>query len=534
MEILRPRGLFEYVEILWRKKLLIFLVAASVSIATLLIISRIPNIYESHASIVISNQGNSNDDRLLSSPSLTALTQRMTSDGNLTAIIRRYDLYHQTPGRIQDPNVVVERLRRSVKIDIKMRNYYPEAPESLTISYRYTDPAIAQRVVADLVSIFEQTNVTMRRQAATELERFRAKIAEVETQLQSLSPQRDLALLRNETARYLDNESSTVRAQRLAAADSIDSLSDKEFMLERQTDEQKRQITEQEKLVSSAAPASGMVVNSAYGVLLARRAEVEGQTKDLATFATEKNPKMIQAQTQLAAINREIVRLEAASGTNLGAAINSASPEARELRAMRRELQRFETELEVTRRDLSRKTRSLNALPNAGLAESLHTGRFPSGQLNDAKAEYDRLMGRYNWLIGKQDSLQILSGDDGQKIAMFQVIDAPLAQPTPVGPNRLLLKLLGLGIALALGLLVASAWEIPRLFRIHNDRDVEYYLGTPVLALIPETLTPFDRRRRRLLWGLRWLGFALLLGAMIPVFVIALDRTQIFQILASR
>src|SRR4030095_8778713 len=250
MEILRPRGLFEYVEILWRKKLLIFLVAASVSIATLLIISRIPNIYESHASIVISNQGNGNDDRLLSSPSLTALTQRMTSDGNLTAIIRRYDLYHQTPGWIQDPNVAVERLRRSVKIDIKMRNYYPEAPESLTISYRYTDSAIAQRVVADLVSIFEQTNVTMRRQAATELERFRAKIAEVETQLQSLAPQRDLAFLRNETARRLDNDSSTVRARRLTAADSIDSLSDKEFMLERQTDEQKRQITEHEKLGS--------------------------------------------------------------------------------------------------------------------------------------------------------------------------------------------------------------------------------------------------------------------------------------------
>jgi hypothetical protein len=180
-------------------------------------------------------------------------------------------------------------------------------------------------------------------------------------------------------------------------------------MLERQTDEQKRQITEQEKLVMSAAPASGLVANSAYGVLLARRAEVEGQTKDLATFATEKNPKMIQAQTQLAVINREIVRLEAASGTSLGAAINSASPEARELRAMRRDLQRLENELEVTRRDLSRKTQSLNAMPNAGLAESPHTGRLPSGQLNDSKAEYDRLMGRYNWLTGKQDSLQILS-----------------------------------------------------------------------------------------------------------------------------
>src|SRR5262247_4737119 len=210
MEIMRPRGLFEYLGILWRKKLLILLVAASVSIATLQIIRRIPSVYESHALIVISNQGNGNDDRLPSSPPLAALTQRMTSQGNLTKIVRRYDLYPQTPGVVPDPGVAVERLRRGVKIDIKMRNYYPDAPESLTISYRYTDPVVAQRVVADLVSIFEQTNVTMRRQAAAELERFHEKIAEIETRLQEIAPQRDLSLLRSEGAGGLDNAHSTV------------------------------------------------------------------------------------------------------------------------------------------------------------------------------------------------------------------------------------------------------------------------------------------------------------------------------------
>jgi uncharacterized protein involved in exopolysaccharide biosynthesis len=532
MEILRPRGLFEYFEILWRKKPLIFLVAASVSISAFLVIRRIPNIYESRASIVI-NQGNGNDDRLLSGPTLTALLQQMISQGNLTAITRRHDLYHQTPGPIPDPSVAVERLRKEIKTDIKMRNYYPDAPESLTISYPYTDPAIAQRVVADLVSIFDQTNVTMRRQAATELERFREKIAEIETRLQELSPQRDMALLRSEGAGRPDNGSSTVQAQRLAANGSIESLVDKEFILEGQIDEQKRQITEQEKLVSSAGPASGLAANSAYGVLLARRAEVEGQIRDLATFATEKNPKMFQARTQLAAVNREIARLETDGGTNLGAAINSASPDARELRAMRRELRRLETELEVTRRELSRKIKSLKELPkelpNPGLAETV-----PSGQLNESKAEYDRLKGRYDWLMSKQDSLQMLSGGDGQKITMFQVVDPPIARMAPVGPNRRLLMLLGMGIALALGLLAAAAMEIPRLFLIHNDRDVEYYLGTPVLALIPETLTPFERRRRRWLWALRWLGFGLMAVAMISVFFTVLYRAQIFQILANR
>jgi uncharacterized protein involved in exopolysaccharide biosynthesis len=458
----------------------------------------------------------------------------MTSDGNLTAIIRRHRLYHQAPGQIPDPNTTVERLRKAIKIDIKMRNYYPDAPESLTISYRYTDPAIAQRVVSDLVSIFDQTNGAMQRQAATELERFSAKIAEVETQLQSLAPKRNLALFRTEAASYLDGASSSVRAQRLAAASSIDSLGDKEFMLERQADEQKRQIAEQEKLVKSAGPAGALASNSAYGVLLARRAEVEGQIKDLATFATEKNPKMVQARTQAASINREIARLESGSGTNLGDALNSSSPEARELRSMKRELQRIETDLEVTRRDLGRKTQTMNALPKAGGADNANSGRSAAGQLNEARAEYDGLMGRYTWLLSKQDSLQMLSGDDGQKMGMFQMIDAPLAQPAPVGPNRLYLILFGLGIALALGVLAAAAREIPRLFMIQNARDVEYYLGAPVLAMIPETMTPFERSRRRRLRGLRLLGFGVMVAVMIPVIFTVLDRTQVFQILATR
>jgi uncharacterized protein involved in exopolysaccharide biosynthesis len=526
MEILRPRGTFEYLEILWRKKLLILLVAASISIATSQIVHRLPNLYESHALIVISNQSNGNDDRLPSSPPLTALTQRMTSQVNLTEIVKRYGLYPQTPGLGADPSAAVERLRKAIKIDIKMRNYYPDAPESLTVNYRYTDPVIAQRVVTDLISIFDQTNDSIRRQAETELERFHAQVAEIETQLHGLAPQRDLALLRGSNT---DNTPSLVRAQRLAATDSIGSLGDKEFMLTRQIDEQKRQVAEQEKLVSSVPPASRLATNNAYGVLLARRAEVEGQIRDLARTATEKNPKMIQVKSQLTAIDQEIARLESASG----ASANSTLPEARELRAMRRELQRLETDLEVTRRDLGRKTQGLKELPkepsNAGSADNASAVR-----LNEAKTEYDRLMGRYNWLMDRQDALRKLSGDGGWQGEAFQLIDAPLAQATPVGPNRLLLRLVGVGIALSLGLLVALARGIPRIFLINNDRDVQYYLGTRVLAAIPETLTPFQRGRRRLLFGLRWLGVAALLGAMIPVFVTALDRIQIFQILANR
>jgi uncharacterized protein involved in exopolysaccharide biosynthesis len=529
MDIVRPRGLFEYLMILWRKKLLILLVAASVSIATSQIVRRIPNIYESNASIAILNQG-AGAEGSLSTPSLSTLTQQMTSQGNLTEVVHKYNLYPKATGEPSDPGVAIERLRKAVKIDIKMRNYYPDAPDSLTVSYRYTDAKTAQSVVKDLISIFEKANATTQRQREAEVEQFRAMIAETETRLRELAPQRDQALVRSASA---DVSPTAVRAQRLAATDSIGSLGDREYMLTRQIDEQKSQIAEQEKLVSSAPPASRLANNNAYGILLARRAEVEAQIKDLSRSATEKNPKMILARSQLTSINQEIARLESAGGGGSGAGAASRSPEASELRAMRRDLQRLETELEVTRRDLSRKTQGLKELPQeppkASPAESAS-----GAHLNEAKSEYDRLMGRYNWLMDKRDSLLKLSGDDNRKGEIFRVIDAPIEQTTPVGPNRLFLKLLGLGIALALGLLIAAAREIPRLFLIRDERDVEYYLGARVLALIPETLTPYQRGRKRVLWGLRWVGLALILGAMVPVLVAALDRIQIFQMLANR
>ncbi|HKQ79258.1 MAG TPA: Wzz/FepE/Etk N-terminal domain-containing protein [Blastocatellia bacterium] len=529
MESLRPRGLVEYLEIIWRGKLLIFLVAASILIAAFLVIRRIPNVYESRSSIVISKQAN--EDSMLPGASLAALTQKMTSRGNLAAIIDRYGLYRHLPGQVFDADAAVERLRKEIKLDVKMRNYYPDAPEALTVSYRYTDPSIAQRVVADLVSVFEQANDTMRRQAEIELHRFHDKLSEVESQLQSLAPRRDISFIQAGISARSSGVASEIRAQRLATSNLMESLSDKEFMLERQLDEQKRQMAEQEKLARSAPRVNGFSGGGAYGVLLTRRAEVEGRISDLLTSVTEKNPKLVQARSQLTAINQEISRLDAGSESSADATASSLSPEGRELRAMQREAQRMQTELEVTKRDLGRKSQTLKSLPGI---PSTSAGAIPTGASADTRAEYDRVLGRYNWLMDKQETMQKLLRDDGKHVAMFQMIDAPNLSWMSVAPNRMFLLLLAAGIALGMGLLAAAARELPRLRMIHNESDVGYYLGTPVLALIPETLTSYERSRRRRLGGLRWLGLLLLAAVLIPIFFVALDRLHIFQILANK
>src|SRR5262245_40169873 len=108
MERVRPRDAIEYLEILWRKKLMIFLVSASVLIATLLIIRRLPNLYESRSLIVITGQ--TNDDQPMPGTRFAALTHQITSSGNLMAIIRRYDLYRKDSGKAPDLDAAVAHL----------------------------------------------------------------------------------------------------------------------------------------------------------------------------------------------------------------------------------------------------------------------------------------------------------------------------------------------------------------------------------------------------------------------------------------
>ena len=79
-----------------------------------------------------------------------------------------------------------------------------------------------------------------------------------------------------------------------------------------------------------------------------------------------------------------------------------------------------------------------------------------------------------------------------------------------------------------MGLFVAPIAEARSLLTIQGHRDVEHYLGVPVLAMIPETLTPMER-------SLKWrsklacrVGL-LLLALMTPAAVLALKHFGILQ-----
>lgn len=529
MGSLRPRTIIEYLQMLWRRKLLIVLFATAVMLAAYNAMSPVRNVYESSALVAISAQ--SSDEKSAIDVQLAAVNQYMQSRANLEPIIERYKLY----GEKMDLDAAIGMLRRDLKIETKLRDYYPQFPTSFTITYKHNDPALAMQVTNDLVSYFSDTNEMIEKRNVNELSGLEAEINEVEGRLKQISQQRT-------SSAFSSSSLNVLRNQKASLMSAIETLSDKELSLNRRIVEQQRQISEQEKLVKAPPPGSNDAArsSSAYGVLLTQKALLEAQLKEQRLQYTDKNSKVIQTQAQIAEFNRQLAQLENTGGQS---DLSVAYPEIRELRELRRQLATLDTDLELTKRELERKRQALALLPSdisVSPAEIASSGTGSNVLPNDGSKEadgideYSLLFNRYGSLMEKRDSLRRFGAAKGDaNSGLFRVVDKAVMPSSPVSPNRLKLMLVACAMAIGVGLMAAFVVEAPRLMMIQDERDVEYLLGAPVVGLIPETLTPTENRHNRKLFLVRAFSVLLLAAMLVPVLAILLKKFQVFQILAK-
>ena len=489
---------------------MILLFTAGTAFATFNVVREIPSVYESQAVLVVSEHAAR--DAVAMNSRISTAKQRALSASSLEPLIERYHL----KGTAESIDGAIQRLRKEIKVETKLSDSYPQLPEIVSISYRLHDPKLAQQVVTEVVSTFEQTNDAITRRTAIEADSLDSQIAELEGQMAGLSLP-DAALVPGPIGAAGDPEPA-----RLALVSAVDSLNDKTYALEQQIAEQKRQIVEQGRIDEAAKSTAGPP-DAAYGALLVRKAELNAQLSDYASQYTDKNAKVVQARAQLSEINSQLAALEAKRQPGSVA----VSPANQERLALERDLIRLQTELELVRRELGRKKAALGALPRA--SASANGATDPNRSKAEAAASYNRLVKQYDSLLEQRAQMKKTFISDAEDPPLFQVIDPPNLPQQPVGPNPPMLRGLALALALGAGLLVAAIAEGRKLFFIHDHRDVAYFLGVPLLAAIPETLTPLER-------SLKWrhmlaskLGI-LLLAAAIPATVLVVKHFGLLHI----
>ncbi len=179
-------------------------------------------------------------------------------------------------------------------------------------------------------------------------------------------------------------------------------------------------------------------------------------------------------------------------------------------------LMQLQSQLQADQVEISTRQAAVDSLKSRIDQYQARLGGEPgvSEELADLSRGYEQSQQNYNDLLKKEsDSQMATSMEQMQQGERFTMIDPPSLPLRPDFPNRLKMCEAGLGVGLALGLLVVVLLEF-RDDRLYSDREIEKLIPAPAICEIPEIPDPSDAKRRKFSAVLGW-GMAILVIGVI-------------------
>jgi polysaccharide chain length determinant protein (PEP-CTERM system associated) len=533
----RQRKVSEYARIALKRKWMIILPTLAVGLAIGFVVFRLPDIYESSTLIVV--KPSTLPDSVVPmmteetlTRELASISQVVTSRSSLQPLVEKYDLYKEERRRGEAMEVIIEEMRKGIKVEVNTsRN---DITNAFNITYRGRDPKTTQAVASELASRYvdEQTKGTIN--AGASAKQF------IEEQVRS--SKEELDGVDNQRLAYLQQNMNNLPSQSQALVGRLTALHE----------EQKALITEQgrlrdlaaayrsqlgditksyqQEIILSAENTTDPKTTAAWAELVSRRSQYEGELQKLLAQYTEKHPDVVATKKQIEDIKaqqdqmmndwKDRIEDRKQKLTNL------TDPRLLTLRTnismVEGDMDRQGRLLDETNKQIADLNARINAIPNAEVGlEALDR------DYQTKKSNYDNLLLQQQKIVVGADAAKEQQGGG------IQVVDPANLPEKPVAPKRLVLTAGGFGIGLALGMLLVLIVEVRRLFTIQTIEDAKHYTTLPVLASIPELMTPAQAlaipRRKNLV-------LAAGIGATVvavPMLAFVLTMTHVFEKIAQ-
>jgi hypothetical protein len=202
-----------------------------------------------------------------------------------------------------------------------------------------------------------------------------------------------------------------------------------------------------------------------------------------------------------------------------------ATPDVSEVKDPSSPTVQLQGQLQANRVEIANRERSIAELQSKVTDYQARLNQEPvrEQQLSDLTRGYEQSKANYDELLKKKnESAMATSMELLQQGERFRIIDPPSLPLKPDFPNRLKFCVIGLGLGLALGTVVAGAFEMLD-DRIYDEKEMQKLLPVPVISEIPTLAAAQDEyeERRRLLLG--WataaaVSAAILLGSALSYF----------------
>lgn len=532
----RPRKLSEYARIALKRKWMIILPTLAIGLAIGFVVFRLPDIYESSTLIVVKSSTLPNSvvptitEEALTRE-LASISQVVTSRSSLQPLVEKYDLYKDERKRGEPMEVIIDEMRKG--ITVKVNTSRNDITNAFNITFRGRDPKSTQAVAGELASkyIDEQTKGTVN--AAVQSEQFfEEQVRTSKEELDAIDKQR-LA--------YLQANMNNLPSQSQAMVGRLTALHE----------EQKALLAEQGRLRDLAAAYRSQLgditksrdqeiaitskdftdpkTTGAWAHLVSRRSEYEGELQMLLTQYKEKHPDVVAKKKQIEDVKHQQDQMiddwKARVEERKQALIKLSDPRILTLNTnismVEGDMDRQGRLLNETNRQIGELNTRINAIPNAEVGLQALDREYQTKKVN-----YDNLLLQQQKIVVGADAAK------DQQSGRIQVVDPANLPEKPVAPKRVALTAGGFAIGLALGALLVLMLEVRRLFTIQTIEDAKHYTSLPVLASIPEMLTPAEaisipRRRTFALAA----GIAAAVTA-VPMLAFILTMTHVFEKIA--
>lgn len=474
---------------IWQRRWVALAVAWGICLAGWLVVSQMPNNYESRARIFVQLR------QIIPTDGTTALNQQkdldrvrqtLTAAVNLEKVVRGTDLA-RTVATDRDVADRVAGLQKAIKLTAQQDNLFE-------IAVTAPSGKLARQITQKLIDIFVEANLSDNRdQSSQSLDFMDQQLDARQKQLADAEAKK--ADFQN---RYLGSLPGTgsiddrVSAARTQLAQIQSDLAAAQSSLN----------VVNAQMASTPANIAGAGGGAVTGPARARLAAIQGQLADArAKGYTDSHPDVIALKNQLAAAQSAAAREPVVSGASAGA----SNPVYIGLQSMRADKQATVAAL------IQRKAQiegDLNLLQTK-MAEAPGV----AAEQGEIERQYQVLKGQYDTLLAQREQMKIAS--QAQNVAdadKFNVVDPPTQPRAPSSPNRPLL-LTGVLIA-GLGAGLAAAFALGKLTTTFpTAAKLEKASGMPVIGSIGEVVTAAQtamRRRKLVLFagGLAALCFA--------------------------
>ena len=475
----RELSLQDYVAMLRRRWVLIVTLAILGSPFAYGVSRLLPNRYKSQTLVLVAEPTVPSDfvkpvDTSDMSQRLSSMQQQILSRTRLEPIIRQFGLYAADVNRVSMEELV-GRLQKAIDVTpiLPMAETRARELPGFYVAVTLDDPRAAQGVCTAVTSMFIEENLRLRQQHSEDTTQFLVQqLVDAKAKLDEQDGR--LAAFKTRYIGSLPDEEKTNLNLLMGLTSQLDAAT--QALARAQQDKTFAESMLTQQIGAWQAAQSGRSPETMDQQLAALQVQLAG----LQSRYTDDYPDVIKAKNDIAALKKKIAENEEQKKQTVPDKSQKSTIEPAQVAQLRAQIHNYDQVIAEKAREQEQIKQQIRVYQ-----DRVQSSPIIEQQFKELTRDHQTALDFYNDLLKKRDQSAMATDlEHHQEGEQFRVLDPANLPNKPAFPNRPLFALGGFGGGLGLGLAIAFLLEMKDT-SMRSERDVEFTLRLPVLAMVP-------------------------------------------------